>query len=108
MLTDTKGFNIAPYLSTLVGKVRKNWYRRIPDSARYPEKKRGAVEIEFTVLRNGKVTGLKITGSSEEPELDQAALESVRKSKLPRLPQEFSGEYLRLRFRFYYNPEKTP
>ena len=108
VVSETKGFNFGPYLSKVVEKARKNWYKRIPSSAWAPEKKKGKVTIEFTVLRNGKVAGLKIAQSSEDSVLDQAALESVPKSKFPRLPKEFSGEELRLRFYFYYNPEKSP
>lgn len=33
LLSDTKGFDLRPYLNELVGKVRMNWFHLTPESA---------------------------------------------------------------------------
>ena len=108
VLSDTMGVDFGPYLARVLHDVRENWYRIIPESARAPLMKRGKVSIEFAILKNGQVAGLQIVGTSGDVALDRAAYGGITASKpFPPLPAEFGGQYLALRFHFYYNPDKN-
>jgi TonB family protein len=107
VLSDTKGVDFGPYLSKVLQTVRKNWYSLIPDEARAPQMKSGKLAIEFAIKPDGNVAGMKITSSSGEVALDRAAWGGITASvPFSPLPTQFTGPYLALRFRFYYNPEK--
>jgi TonB family protein len=108
VLSDTMGVDFGPYLARVLHDVRENWYRIIPESARAPLMKKGKVSIEFAILKNGQVAGLQIVGSSGDVALDRAAYGGITASKpFPPLPTEFGGQYLALRFHFYYNPDRS-
>ena len=108
VLSDTMGVDFGPYLARVLHDVRENWYRIIPESARAPLMKKGKVSIEFAILKDGQVAGLQIVGTSGDVALDRAAYGGITASRpFPPLPNEFGGQYLALRFHFYYNPEKA-
>ncbi len=108
VLSDTQGVDFGPYLARVLHDVRENWYRIIPESARAPLMKKGKVSIEFAILKDGQVAGLQIVGSSGDVALDRAAYGGITASKpFPPLPTEFGGQYLALRFHFYYNPDRS-
>ena len=73
VLTDTQGVDFGPYLSRVLQAVRMNWYNIIPEEARPPLLKKGKVSIEFVILKDGKVAGMKIVGPSGDVSLDRAA-----------------------------------
>lgn len=105
VLSDTQGVDFGPYLQRVVQEVRENWYRVIPESA---EMKKGKLAIEFAITRDGKVAGMKLVATSGDNALDRAAWGGITGSNpFPPLPSEFTGPYLTLRFRFYYNPDKA-
>ena len=109
VLSDTMGVDFEPYLRRVVNDVRMNWYSLIPDSAMPPFLKKGKVMIEFVIEPNGNVAGMHVVegNSSGDVALDRAAWGGITKSNpFQPLPKEFKGPYLRLRFRFYYNPER--
>ncbi len=107
VLSDTQGVDFGPYLSRVVDAVRRNWYTLIPEAARAPLLKRGKVAIEFAILPDGRVAGMKITGVSGDVSLDRAAWGGITASNpFAPLPSEYHAPYLALRFRFYYNPQK--
>ena len=107
VLTDTHGVDLTPYLSKMFGSVRQNWFAAIPQKARVPELKKGAVAIEFVILRSGTLTAMRITQSSGDIEMDRAAWGGIATSApFAPLPAEFHGEYLSLRLHFKYNPDK--
>jgi TonB family protein len=107
VLSDTQGVDFGPYLQRVVDAVRRNWYTLIPEAARAPLLKRGKVAIEFAILPDGKVAGMKITGVSGDVSLDRAAWGGITASNpFAPLPSEYHAPYLALRFRFYYNPQK--
>ena len=106
VLSDTMGVDFGPYLSRVLHDVRQNWYTLIPEAARAPLMKKGKVSIEFAILKDGKVAGLQLTGTSGDVSLDRAAWGGITASNpFPPLPSEFGGQYLALRFHFYYNPD---
>lgn len=104
VLSDTMGVDFGPYLKRILEDVRQNWYNAIPVSA---QDKKGKLAIEFAITKDGKVAGMKLVASSGDVPLDRAAWAGITASDpFPPLPTEFGGEYLALRFRFYYNPSK--
>lgn len=107
VLSDTQGVDFGPYLSRVLQAVRMNWYAIIPEAARAPLLKKGKVSIEFVILPDGKVAGMKLIGPSGDVSLDRAAWGGITGSDpFAPLPKEFHGPYLALRFHFYYNPSK--
>jgi TonB family protein len=107
ILSDTQGVDFGPYLSRVLQAVKMNWYNLIPEAARPPLLERGKVSIEFAILPDGKVAGMKIILPSGDVSLDRAAWGGITASNpFSPLPSEFHGPYLALRFHFYYNPAK--
>ncbi len=108
ILSDTQGVDFGPYLQRLLQEVKEHWYQLIPESA---EMKRGKLKIEFAIMKDGHVAGLKIYQSSGDVALDRPAYGSITASDpFPPLPSEFGGQYLTLRFTYYYlgnNPDAT-
>ena len=107
VLSDTMGVDFGPYLQRVLHDVKQNWFLLIPESARAPIMKKGKVGIEFAILKNGSVAGMKLVSSSGDVALDRGAWGGITNSNpFPPLPKEFGGQYLALRFGFYYNPDK--
>jgi TonB family protein len=105
VLSDTLGVDFGPYLSRILREVRKNWYLLVPPDV---EEKKGKLAIQFYILKDGRVTGMQRTESSGDIALDRAAWGGITASDpFPPLPNEFAGQYLSLRFRFYYNPDAS-
>jgi len=107
VLTDTQGVDFGPYLSRVLDAVRRNWYNLIPEEARPPLLKKGKVSIEFVIKKDGTIAGMTLRGPSGDVALDRAAWGGITASApFQPLPSEFHGQYLGLRFHFYYNPGK--
>ena len=105
VLSDTQGVDFGPYLQRILQEVRENWYRAIPESA---EMKKGKLQIEFAITKDGRVAEMRLTYPSGDVALDRAAWAGISASNpFPPLPSDFTGPYLALRFRFYYNPDKA-
>jgi TonB family protein len=108
VLSDTMGVDFGPYLARVLHDVRMNWYTIIPESAKAPLMKKGKVTIEFAILKDGTVAGMRYVSSSGDVALDRAAYGGITGSNpFPPLPTEFGGQYLGLRFAFYYNPDRS-
>ncbi len=107
ILSDTMGVDFGPYLARVLNDVRRNWYQLIPEVARAPLMKRGRVAIEFAIMKDGSVAGMRLVDPSGDVSLDRAAWGGITASNpFQPLPGEFRGNYLALRFRFFYNPDK--
>lgn len=105
ILSDTQGVDFGPYLQRILEDVRQNWYRLIPESA---EMKKGKLAIEFAITKDGSIADMRLVATSGDAALDRAAWGGIYTSNpFPPLPGEFTGPYLALRFRFYYNPDKS-
>lgn len=105
ILSDTQGVDFGPYLKGLLKNVRKNWYHLIPQS---PATKKGKLAIEFAITKDGKLADMRLVASSGDEVLDRAAWGSITASNpFKPLPEKFTGPYLALRVRFYYNPDKS-
>jgi TonB family protein len=108
VLSDTMGVDFGPYLARVLHDVKMNWYNLIPESARAPIMKKGNVGIEFAILKDGSVQGMKLVYTSGDTALDRGAWGGITASNpFPPLPTEFGGPYLLLRFKFLYNPDKS-
>ncbi|HXR17831.1 MAG TPA: TonB C-terminal domain-containing protein [Terriglobales bacterium] len=106
VLTDTMGVDFGPYLQRVLHDVRQNWYNLIPESAKAPIMKKGKLTIEFAILKDGTVAGMKLVATSGDVALDRGAWGGITASNpFPPLPGEFGGQYLGLRFTFFYNPD---
>ncbi|MGB2607078.1 MAG: TonB family protein [Candidatus Sulfotelmatobacter sp.] len=104
VLSDTQGVDFGPYLQRVLHDVKTNWYNAIPESA---QMKHGNLVIEFAITKDGKVAGMKLVASSGDVPLDRAAWAGIVGSNpFQPLPSEFGGQFLALRFRFFYNPTK--
>jgi len=104
--SDTMGVDFGPYLQRVLHDVKEHWYQVIPESAMPPLLKKGEVSIEFAILKDGKVAGLRYVSGSGDVALDRAAYGGITASNpFPPLPPEFGGQYLGLRFTFLYNPD---
>jgi TonB family protein len=104
VLSDTMGVDFGPYLQRVLHDVKQNWYNAIPESA---QMKHGNLIIEFAITKDGKVAGMKLVAPSGDVPLDRAAWAGITASDpFPPLPSDFGGQFLALRFRFFYNPTK--
>ena len=93
---------------SLLWSVQTHWDPLIPESAMPPVMKKGVVVIEFAITKEGKVMGMKLVGTSGDVALDRAAWGAITDAiPLPNLPTQFAGDYLLIRARFYYNPDKN-
>jgi outer membrane biosynthesis protein TonB len=100
ILSDTQGVDFGPYLQRVLHDVRASWYELIPESA---EMKKGKLAIEFAIMKDGSVRGLSVTQSSGDVTLDRPAYGSITANDpFQPLPSDFKGQFLSLRFRFYY------
>lgn len=107
VLSDTQGVDFGPYLERVLEAVRRNWYALIPEEARAPLLKKGKLAIEFAILPDGRVAGMKLVATSGDIPLDRAAWGGITASiPFAPLPSNYHAPYFALRFRFYYNPDK--
>jgi hypothetical protein len=108
ILTDAKGVDFGPYFQRVLHDVRMNWYNQIPESARAPLMKKGKLVIEFSILKDGTVAGMRFVSTSGDVALDRAGWGGIVVSNpFPPLPTEFGGKFIELRFTFFYNPDRA-
>ena len=101
--SDPEGVDMRPYLAQILGIVRGNWQRVIPQSVRSGAL-RGRTVLEFIINRDGSIPKLVIADSSGNDSLDLPAVHALSASNpLPPLPAGFKGEQVRLAFSFAYN-----
>lgn len=107
ILSDTRGVDFGPYMQRLHVTVQEHWDPLIPEVALPPMMKKGVVVIEFAIMKDGTIRGMRLAASSGDTALDRAAWGALTSAiPLPKLPTEFSGDYLLIRAAFYYNPDK--
>jgi TonB family protein len=109
IISDTMGVDFGPYMRRVVDATKRSWYPIIPESARPPLDKQGRVGVRFKIYPDGSVKEMILEFPSGDVSLDRAAWGGiVGASPYPRLPKEFKGPFLELRFGFFYNidPDK--
>jgi TonB family protein len=110
ILSDTMGVDFGPYMRRVIEATKRAWYPIIPESARPPLDKQGRVGVRFKIYPDGSVKEMILEYPSGDVSLDRAAWGGiVGASPYPRLPKDFKGPFLELRFGFFYNidPEKN-
>ena len=108
IMSDTMGVDFGPYMKRLKYTVQTHWDPLIPESALPPIMRKGVVMIEFSITKDGEVKGMKLISGSGDVSLDRAAWAAITNAiPLPNLPKDFAGDYLQIRARFYYNPDKN-
>jgi hypothetical protein len=112
ILSDTLGVDFGPYMKRLKVEIYKHWYEVMPPSVFPPTYKKGKLTIEFAILKDGSVAGMKLVADSNDSALDRAAWGGITGSNpFPPLPPDFitnGGQYLSLRCTFMYNMEDDP
>ncbi|MCC6292858.1 MAG: TonB family protein [Bryobacterales bacterium] len=102
LMSDPMGVDFKPYLIRILATVKRNWQAVMPESVRLG--RRGRVQIQFAISRDGNVPKLVIASSSGADALDRAAVAGISASNpFPPLPDEFQGQQVRLQFTFSYN-----
>jgi TonB family protein len=102
LLSDPQGVDFKPYLIQVVAAVRRNWMAVIPESGRMG--RRGLVQLQFSIDRQGRVPKLVIATASGTEAFDRAAVAGVSASNpFPPLPADFKGDQIRLQLSFAYN-----
>jgi TonB family protein len=103
-ISETDRVNFDPYINQVRSLITKNWETLFPDVARAPLLEKGKVDLEFAVMKDGHIAGMKLVGPSGDVKLDRAAWTAVSMSNsLPSLPTEFNRQFIALRSHFYYN-----
>jgi outer membrane biosynthesis protein TonB len=104
ILSGHMGVDFGPYLQQVLHVVRENWIRQLPESAMPPLLKKGEVTIDFAILKDGSIAGMRYYSGSGDVSLDRAAYGGITASNpFQPLPGEFAGQYLSLRIRFILN-----
>jgi TonB family protein len=110
VLSDTMGVDFSSYLERMRISIYKHWYEVLPESVLPPTYKKGKLMIEFAILDDGSVAGMKLIAPSGDSALDRAAWGGITGSNpFPPLPTEFvknGGHVLALRCTFIYNPDE--
>jgi TonB family protein len=107
ILSDTLGVDFSPYLERIRLEILRHWYEVLPESVYPPILKKGKLAIEFAILQDGSVAGMRVVATSDDTALDRAAWAGIQGSNpFPPLPDDFTkqgGKYLQLRCIFLYN-----
>lgn len=94
------GSKYSEYVSAMNRKISQNWLKGLVDSSiqRAPR-----VYLTFDILRDGTITNIELTQSSNIPTLDNSAKRALYASnKLPPLPADYPGASVRVSYYFEY------
>jgi TonB family protein len=93
---ETSGNFCCPdYLSTMLGRIERNWQGRQGVQA--------DVMVKFTILRSGSITDIELERSSGYTLLDLSAQRALAYTKqLPPLPDAFTNDHLTVHLLFEY------
>lgn len=106
ILSEANAGDVCSYLEGISAAVRKNWLKLIPPQARGRRTQTDKYSIDFEIVRDGRVEGMRFAGPSGDHALAQAAWDSVRDSSpFSPLPSEIGGPDLTLRIRFSYTAD---
>ena len=95
---DPEGADFTLWLDRFRNEVYRNWI--IPNAVLLGI--RGHVDLEFTVERDGTVTGLKLVKSVGNPALDKAAANAILAGRFLPLPSDFAPPRVTMQVSFYY------
>jgi TonB family protein len=95
---DPEGADFTVWLDRFKNEVYRNWL--IPQAVLLGI--RGHVDLEFTVERDGSVTGLKLVKSIGNSALDKAAANAILAGRFLPLPSDFAPPRVTMQVSFYY------
>jgi len=98
---DTADPRYRPYLIGVKERIWKRWRAPVlPEGAAA----QGALVVEFTLTRSGRLVASSVRETSGVPALDRAALEAVARAiPFTPLPASIAGDSMRVRARFVYD-----
>ena len=103
ILSDPLGVDFTPYLKDIMDVVRKNLTSSVTKGFVAQQR---SLSVEFVILKEGKIAGLKLSSSSGDTALDHATLDGIAASSpFPALPIQFKAQALQLHFGLTYSPE---
>jgi len=97
---DPQGADFTLWINRFKDEVYRNWI--VPQAALFGAA-RGHVDFEFTVLRNGSMSALRLVKSSGTASLDRAAQSALTSSRLLPLPDDYGPPRVTMQVSFYYN-----
>ena len=104
MLSDTQGFDFAPYLRTALKLIFDTWRPLIPEEARAPQYQKSKTAIRFSIRSSGELASMHLDSSTRQMQFDRAAWGAITGvEKFPPLPEKFTKPTLELRVYFYVN-----
>lgn len=95
---DPEGADFTAWINQFKNEVYRNWL--FPQAAMMGFK--GAVDIEFTVARDGTLAGLRLVSSSGTVSLDRAAQNALQAANLLALPSDYTPASVTMQVRFIY------
>jgi len=95
---DPEGADFTLWLDRFRNEVYRNWI--VPNAILLGI--RGHVDLEFTVERDGSVTGLKLVKSIGNAALDKAAANAILAGRFLPLPSDFAPPRVTMQVSFYY------
>lgn len=94
-------FPFTYYLQIIIDRVSGNWFTSLVDPG---IKGNFQTTVYFRILRDGRISSLKIEESSGMRSLDLSALRAVQSSSpFPALPKEYEEEYLGIHLIFEHS-----
>ncbi|WP_419804445.1 energy transducer TonB family protein [Terriglobus sp.] len=107
ILSDTQGVDFGRYIQRLLSEVRRAWLPLIPEECNSPLFKQGVTGVRFTILPDGRITGMNLDYSTHDDAINRAAWGSLKSiGSAPPLPKEFHGPSLELRIEFRVNKDR--
>jgi len=98
---DTADPRYRPYLVGVKQRIWERWNAPVPAAGLAA---RGALVVEFTLTRSGRLAASTVRETSGVPALDRAALDAVARAvPFTPLPASIAGESMRVRARFVYD-----
>jgi TonB family protein len=104
LLFDDQGADFTAWINHWRNEVYRNWI--VPQAVLFGFRK-GHVDFEFVVERDGSLSSLRMLKSSGVPALDRAAENALRGSRMLALPGDYRPPRITMQVMFLYN-EKPP
>lgn len=87
-----KQFKYQWYLNNIRSKVERNWKPPFNDNKK-------SVRLQFTIFTSGKISGVRVTGSSGNKAVDNLGIRAVKlASPFGKLPAGFTGKSLEIEY----------
>lgn len=83
----------ASYSNYMQHTIKRHWRPSI-------EQRGLSVTVEYDINKNGQITNIKVSESSNNTEFDNSALEAISKIKLPALPNDINKDSVNIKFTF--------